>query len=88
MKNRYNSEKKIFILPGQKSWHERFIAHTTLQKKHFAQVICCLNLKFSQHGLFSAKKIKIKGSFIVGLNNFDHYLLEIETEEIAVKKIK
>ena len=57
-------------------------------KKLFAEVICCPNLKFSQHGLFSAKKIKTKGSFIVGLNNFYHFLLEIETEEIAGKKIK
>ena len=55
-----------------------------LYKKLFVLVICCLHLKFSRHDLFSAKKIKTKGSFIFGLKNFYHYLLEIETEEIVV----
>ena len=54
----------------------------------FVQVICCPHLRFSRHGLFSAKKIKTKGSFIVGLENFCHYLLEIETEETVSRKIK
>ena len=54
----------------------------------FVQVICCPHLRFSRHGLFSSKKIKTKGSFIVGLKNFCHYLLGIETEETVSKKIK
>ena len=57
-------------------------------KKLFVQVICCPHLKFSRHGLLLGKKIKAKGSFIVRLKNFYHYLLEIETEEIVSKKIK
>ena len=46
--------------------------------------------KFSRQGLFSAKKIKTKGSFIVGLKKFYFYLLEIEIEEglFSAKKIK
>ena len=56
-------------------------------KKLFVQVIFSPHLKFSQHGLFSAKKIKTKGSFIVRLRNFYHYSLETETEEIVSKKI-
>ena len=57
-------------------------------KKLFLQVICCPHLNFSPHDLFSGKNIKTKGSFIVGLKNFYHYLFEIETEELLVKKIK
>ena len=57
-------------------------------KKLFVQVICCPHLKFSRHGLLLGKKIKAKGSFIVRIKNFYHYLLEIGTEEIVSKKIK
>ena len=42
--------------------------------------------KFSRQGLFSAKKIKTKGSFIAGLKHFFLLLLEIETEELVGKK--
>ena len=39
--------------------------------------------------MFSAKMIKaIKGSFVVELKNFYHYLLEIEAKEITGKNIK
>ena len=58
------------------------------KKNRFVQVTCCPHLKFSRHGLFSAIKIKTKYSFIVGLKNFYHYLLGIETEEICWSRNK
>ena len=78
----------MFIFPSQKSWHGQFIPHATLQKKLSVHVICCTHLKFSRYDLFSAKKIKAKGTFIVGLRNFYHYLLEVETEAIFCKNNK
>ena len=81
-------KKKIYIAwPKILAWAIHHPCNFT--KKLFVQVICCYPyLKFSWHGLFLAKRIKTKGSCIVGHKNFYHSLLEIETEETVVKKIK
>ena len=60
--------------------------HATLQK-NFVKVICCPHLKFSQQGLFSAKKrTKQKVALLSDSRIFlTHYLLEVETREIVGK---